>query len=94
MQPLKLSFTVPFDDNYVRLSDALFSSPAISYVNASRILFPGQGPAFIASQAPKPASFNHFWHMVIQEKVNIDIEHDQECSNDIAEKTTIMFFFR
>ena len=38
-------------------------------MNASPIKFPKCKQVFIASQAPKAASFNHFWQMVIQEKV-------------------------
>ena len=40
-----------------------------SYVNASRIVFANCEQTFLAAQAPKPVSFNHFWHMVIQEEV-------------------------
>ena len=40
-----------------------------SYVNASRIVFANCEQTFLAAQAPKPVSFNHFWHMVVQEKV-------------------------
>ena len=38
-------------------------------MNASPIKFPKCKQEFIASQAPKAASFNHFWQMIIQEKV-------------------------
>ena len=60
---------VPFDDNYINLA----SSPAddVTYVNASRIEFRGCSQKFLASSAPKPASFKQFWHMVIQEKVSV-----------------------
>ena len=40
-----------------------------NYINASRIVFTGCSQAFIATQAPKPIGFNHFWHMVIEQKV-------------------------
>ena len=40
-------------------------------MNASRITFPSCSEVFIAAQAPKPASYRHFWHMVIQEKVTV-----------------------
>ena len=40
-----------------------------SYVNASRIVFANCEQTFLAAQAPKLVSFNHFWHMVVQEKV-------------------------
>ena len=60
---------VPFDDNRITLKSELFASLETSYVNASPIKFPKCKQVFIASQAPKIASFNHFWQMVIQEKV-------------------------
>ena len=41
-------------------------------MNASKITFPDLEQTFIACQAPKPLSFKHFWHMVIQEQVKID----------------------
>ena len=44
-----------------------------NYVNASRIKFDKLKQTFIACQAPKPLSFKHFWHMVIQEQVGIEI---------------------
>ena len=43
----------------------------VTYVNASRIEFPGCSQKFLAASAPKPASFKQFWHMVIQEKVSV-----------------------
>ena len=61
---------VPFDDNYIALESEIFlGTGETNYVNASRIQFDGLDQKFIAAQAPKPESFNHFWHMVIQEKV-------------------------
>ena len=60
---------VPYNDNHITLSSGVFASPETNYVNASRIVFPGYKQTFVASQAPKAASFQHFWHMVIQEKV-------------------------
>ena len=33
--------------------------------------FPGLEQTFIASQAPLPGSFAHFWQMVIEEKVEV-----------------------
>ena len=42
-------------------------------MNASRIAFPDCEQTFLAAQAPKPESFDQFWHMVIQEKVSINI---------------------
>ena len=68
-----LSCSVPFDDNYFSLKSELFAPPATSYVNASKISFPDLEQTFIACQAPKPLSFKHFWHMVIQEQVGIEI---------------------
>ena len=47
-----------------------FLSSQVSFVNASRIVFPNCPQTFLAAQAPKPLSFNHFWHMVIQEEVS------------------------
>ena len=43
----------------------------MTYVNASRIEFPGCSQKFLAASAPKPNSFKQFWHMVIQEKVSV-----------------------
>ena len=45
--------------------------PETNYVNASRIKFPGIEQTFIASQAPQPESFAHFWQMVVEEKVEV-----------------------
>ena len=42
-----------------------------NYVNASRIKFDKLKQTFIACQAPLPASFKHFWQMVIEEKVEV-----------------------
>ena len=61
--------SVPYDDNHISLSSELFSSPETNFVNASKIVFPNCPQVFIAAQAPKEASFQHFWHMVIQEEV-------------------------
>ena len=41
----------------------------VSYVNASRISFLRCDQTFLATQAPKPETVAHFWHMVIQEQV-------------------------
>ena len=49
----------------------MFASPETSYVNASKISFPDLEQTFIACQAPKQLSFQHFWHMVIQEQVRM-----------------------
>ena len=43
----------------------------VTYVNASKIEFPGCSQKFLAASAPKPNSFKQFWHMVIQEKVSV-----------------------
>ena len=61
---------VPFDDNYINLNSSL-EDDDVTYVNASRIEFPGCSQKFLAASAPKPASFKQFWHMVIQEKVSV-----------------------
>jgi len=62
----------PYDDNYVSLTSELFAPLEMSsYVNASRIKFDNCAQTFIACNAPKPNSFSHFWHMVIQEKVSL-----------------------
>ena len=54
------------------LKSPLFQeNPETNYVNASRIKFPGLEQTFIASQAPLPRSFAHFWQMVIEEKVEV-----------------------
>ena len=61
---------VPFDDNHITLESEIFQgTEETNYVNASRIQFDGLDQKFIAAQAPKLESFNHFWHMVVQEKV-------------------------
>ena len=63
---------VPFDDNHIALESKIFRvGGETNYVNASRIQFYGLDQKFIAAQAPKPRSFNHFWHMVVQEKVRV-----------------------
>ena len=54
------------------LNSPLFNAPdETNYVNASRIKFEGLKQSFIACQAPLPASFAHFWQMVIEEKVEV-----------------------
>ena len=64
--------SVPYDDNYVALKSATFQDPLdTNYVNASRIKFDKLKQTFIACQAPLPASFKHFWQMVIEEKVEV-----------------------
>ena len=67
--PVLLSSSVPFNANVIHLTSPLFAPPATNYVNASTIEFPDCSQKFIAAQAPKPVSFSHFWHMVIQEEV-------------------------
>jgi len=63
---------VPFDDNYIRLTSQTFTDANTSYVNASWIEFPGYPDNnFIATQAPRPNSIKHFWHMVIQAEVKV-----------------------
>ena len=42
----------------------------MNFVNASKIVFRTCEQEFLAAQAPKLESFNHFWHMVVQEKVS------------------------
>merc|ERR1712037_204542 len=62
----------PFDDNYVCLKNEVFQGQdEVTYVNASKIVFPSCEQIFLAVQAPKPVSFHHFWHMVVQEKVSV-----------------------
>jgi len=63
---------VPFDDNYIRLTSQTFTDANTSYVNASWIEFPGYPDnSCIATQAPRPNSIKHFWHMVIQAEVKV-----------------------
>ena len=72
IKPIKLSSPVPYDDNYIALKSPLFGDPPeTNYVNASRIKFPGIEQTFIASQAPQPESFAHFWQMVVEEEVEV-----------------------
>ena len=40
-------------------------------MNASRIKFEDLEQTFIACQAPLPGSIDHFWQMVIEEKVEV-----------------------
>ena len=46
--------------------------PPTTYVNASLIKFSGVEQTFIATQAPKPNSFQNFWQMIIEKKVQIN----------------------
>jgi len=63
---------VPFDDNYVKLTPTTFTEASTSYVNASLIEFPEYlDNTFIATQAPRPNSIKHFWHMIIQAEVKV-----------------------
>ena len=45
--------------------------PPVKYVNASPIKFDDIKQEFIASIAPKPASFENFWQMVIEKRVSV-----------------------
>ena len=65
---INYSVLAPFDDNYVELTN---STEEVTYVNASRIVFPGVAQKFLAASAPIPISFSQFWHMVIQENVRV-----------------------
>ena len=70
----KAVLAVPFDDNFITLASKIFQTEdETSYINASRIVFTGCSQAFIAAQAPKPISFNHFWHMVVEQKVTTSL---------------------
>ena len=63
---------VPYDSNFVALKSTAFQGPQeTNYVNASRIKFGDLQQTFIACQAPLPGSINHFWQMVIEEKVEV-----------------------
>jgi protein tyrosine phosphatase len=63
---------VPFDDNYIQLSSQTFTDKNTSYVNASLIEFREYPDnSFIATQAPRPNTIKHFWHMVIQAEVKV-----------------------
>ena len=54
------------------MKSSLFNAPdETNYVNASRIKFEGLEQSFIACQAPLPASFAHFWQMVLEDKVEL-----------------------
>ena len=46
--------------------------PPTTYLNASLIKFSGVEQTFIATQAPKPNSFQNFWQMIIEKKVQIN----------------------
>jgi hypothetical protein len=51
--------SAPFDDKYISLTSPLFAAPEeTSYVNASRIDFPGCQQAFIAAQVDWTLSTN------------------------------------
>ena len=72
IKQIELSSPVPYDDNYIALKSPLFRDPPeTNYVNASRIKFERLEQTFIACQAPLPASFAHFWQMVVEEKVEV-----------------------
>ena len=65
-------FPVPYDNNFVALKSTAFQGPLeTNYVNASRIKFEDLQQTFIACQAPLPGSIDHFWQMVIEEKVEV-----------------------
>ena len=64
---INYSLLAPFDDNYVELTN---STEEVTYVNASRIVFPGVAQKFIAASAPKEISYPQFWQMVLQENVS------------------------
>ena len=74
IKPIIFSSPVPYDDNYIALKSPLFRDPPeTNYVNASTIKFPGIEQTFIASQAPQPESFAHFWQMVVEEEVEVSM---------------------
>ena len=66
------SVPAPFDDNYVQLTNF---TEEVTYVNASRIVFPGVAQKFMAASAPKEISYSQFWQMVIQENVRVFGSH-------------------
>ena len=45
--------------------------PPVNYVNASLIKFADIEQDFIASNAPKPVSFENFWQMIIEKRVSV-----------------------
>ena len=71
-QNLIFFFPVPYDSNFVALKASAFQGPSeTNYVNASRIKFEDLEQTFIACQAPLPCYIDHFWQMVIEEKVEV-----------------------
>ena len=62
-----------------------------NYVNASRIKFDKLKQTFIACQAPLPASFKHFWQMVIEEKVEVIVMADLEFVATVATVGRVKF---
>ena len=80
---------VPNDDNFLALRSKAFQDPSeTNYVNASRIKFNGLDQTFVACQAPLQGSFNHFWQMVIEEKVEVIVMVTQciKCTIDALGK--------
>ena len=49
--------------------DAKMGDPKTTYVNASDLKFPDLHQSFIATQAPKPNSFENFWQMILEKQV-------------------------
>jgi len=60
----------PFDNNIVKLREKI-GDPRTDYLNASYVRFPNNNQVYIASQAPKENSFEHFWLMMLQQRVSI-----------------------
>jgi len=45
--------------------------PPTTYINASMIKFPHLDQTFIATQAPKPNSFQNFWQLIVERKISV-----------------------
>ena len=59
-------------------SNCSTGTPPTTYVNASIVHFKNMKPKFIATQAPKPNSYENFWQMVLELDVS-SLEIDRAC---------------
>ena len=48
--------------------------PATSYINASEITFPAFKQVFLATQGPKPNSFENFWQLIAEKKARLRVQ--------------------
>ena len=49
----------------------MLGDPPTTYINASMVHFKGMKQNYIATQAPRPNSFENFWRLVLERGVKV-----------------------